>query len=144
MAQINRSALVMFSAEQMYQLVNDVAAYPQFLPGCVGSRVLDATDSQMTAAVEVSKAGIRHTFTTCNILSPHERIQMQLVDGPFRRLTGGWHFTPLDSDACKVELALEFEFSSTLVELAFGRIFRELTGAMVQAFSQRAKEVYCD
>ncbi len=143
MAQINRSALVMFSAEQMYQLVNDVAAYPQFLPGCVGSRVLDASDSQMTAAVEVAKAGIRHTFTTRNTLCPHERIQMQLVDGPFRRLTGGWHFTPLDSDACKVELALEFEFSSTLVELAFGRIFRELTGAMVQAFSQRAKEVYC-
>lgn len=142
MAQISRSALVPFSAEQMYRLVNDVDAYPQFLPGCTGSRVLDASSDQMTASVDVSKAGISKTFTTRNTLTDNQRIQMQLIDGPFRKLTGGWNFTALGDDACKVELNLEFEFTNMLVEMAFGRIFKELANSMVQAFTQRAKEVY--
>ncbi|RWR02937.1 cyclase [[Pantoea] beijingensis] len=142
MAQISRSALVPYSAEQMYQLVNDVDAYPQFLPGCTGSRVLEADERQMTASVDVSKAGISKTFVTRNTLTDNQSINMQLVDGPFRKLTGGWRFTSLSEEACKVELNLEFEFTNMLVELAFGRIFKELAGSMVQAFTQRAKEVY--
>ncbi|HBZ17355.1 type II toxin-antitoxin system RatA family toxin [Pantoea sp. NPDC088449] len=142
MAQISRSALVPYSAAQMYRLVNDVDAYPQFLPGCTGSRVLDNNGDQMTAAVDVSKAGISKTFTTRNTLISNQSILMQLVDGPFRKLTGGWHFTSLGDDACKVELNLDFEFTNMLVEMAFGRIFKELANSMVQAFSQRAKEVY--
>lgn len=142
MAQISRSALVPYSAEQMYRLVNDVDAYPEFLPGCTGSRVLDNSGDQMTAAVDVSKAGISKTFTTRNTLISNQSILMQLVDGPFRKLTGGWHFTSLGDDACKVELSLDFEFTNMLVEMAFGRIFKELANNMVQAFSQRAKEVY--
>ncbi|MGK3115189.1 type II toxin-antitoxin system RatA family toxin [Candidatus Pantoea formicae] len=142
MAQISRSALVPYSAEQMYRLVNDVDAYPEFLPGCTGSRVLDNNGNQMTAAVDVSKAGISKTFTTRNTLISNQSILMQLVDGPFRKLTGGWHFTSLGDDACKVELSLDFEFTNMLVEMAFGRIFKELANSMVQAFSQRAKEVY--
>ncbi|MNE85515.1 Ribosome association toxin RatA [compost metagenome] len=67
---------------------------------------------------------------------------MQLVDGPFRSLMGGWHFTPLSPEACKVELHLDFEFTNKLIELAFGKVFKELAGNMVQAFTQRAKEVY--
>lgn len=142
MPQINRTALVPYSAEQMYQLVNDVTSYPQFLPGCVGSRVLEFGPTQMTAAVDVSKAGIRKTFTTRNILTSNQSILMHLVDGPFKKLTGGWKFTPLSQDACKIEFHLNFEFTSKLVELLFGHIFRELTANMVQAFTNRAKEVY--
>lgn len=142
MAQINRSALVMFSAEQMYSLVNDVASYPQFLPGCVDSRVESHTEQEMVASVVVAKAGIQKAFTTRNLLSVNRVIAMQLVDGPFRHLSGTWCFTPLDEQACKVELALEFEFNSVVVEMAFGRIFKELVGSMVQAFTGRAKEVY--
>ncbi|WNN43370.1 MULTISPECIES: type II toxin-antitoxin system RatA family toxin [Winslowiella] len=142
MAQISRSALVPYSAEQMYQLVNDVDAYPEFLPGCTGSRVLESGDHQMTAAVDVSKAGISKTFVTRNTLTDNQSINMQLVDGPFRKLTGGWRFTSLSEDACKVELNLEFEFTNMLVELAFGRVFKELASSMVQAFTLRAKEVY--
>ncbi|EEP94646.1 hypothetical protein yaldo0001_24660 [Yersinia aldovae ATCC 35236] len=142
MPQISRSALVPFSVEQMYQLVNDVRSYPEFLPGCTGSRVLDATENEMTAAVDVAKAGISKTFTTRNTLTDNQSINMQLVDGPFRKLMGGWHFTPLSADACKVELHLDFEFTNKLVELAFGKVFKELAGNMVQAFTQRAKEVY--
>ncbi|MCV9878623.1 type II toxin-antitoxin system RatA family toxin [Brenneria izbisi] len=142
MPKISRSALVPFSAEQMYQLVNDVASYPAFLPGCTGSRILSSTPDEMTAAVDVAKAGISKTFTTRNTLTNNQNINMQLVDGPFRQLSGDWHFTPLSADACKVELHLDFEFTNALIELAFGKIFKELAGSMVQAFTQRAKEVY--
>ncbi|AFR02148.1 type II toxin-antitoxin system RatA family toxin [Pectobacterium brasiliense] len=142
MPKISRSALVPFSAEQMYKLVNDVASYSAFLPGCTGSRVLSSSEGEMTAAVDVSKAGISKTFTTRNTLTHNQNINMQLVDGPFRQLGGDWHFTPLSADACKVELHLEFEFTNALIELAFGKVFKELAGNMVQAFTQRAKEVY--
>ncbi|WP_116472445.1 SRPBCC family protein [Zobellella maritima] len=142
MPSITRSALVMFSAKQMYDLVNDVDAYPKFLPGCVASRVLSESENSITAALEVAKAGIRKTFTTRNRLEQDSKIHMELVDGPFKSLTGGWTFTPLDVDACKVELKLHFEFTSRLVEMAFGGIFKELTNAMVHAFSERAREVY--
>ncbi|MBJ3816750.1 type II toxin-antitoxin system RatA family toxin [Shimwellia pseudoproteus] len=142
MPQISRTALVPFSAEQMYKLVNDVPSYPQFLPGCVGSRVLHSSADEMTAAVDVSKAGISKTFTTRNILTSNQSILMQLVDGPFRSLVGGWKFTPLTSDACRIEFQLDFEFTNKLIELAFGRVFKELAISMVQAFTRRAKEVY--
>lgn len=142
MPQISRTALVPYSAEQMYQLVNDVKSYPEFLPGCVGSQVLEASATQMTAAVEVSKAGISKTFTTHNTLMNNQSILMHLVDGPFKRLMGGWKFTPLAPDACRIEFQLDFEFTSKLIELAFGRVFKDLVGSMVQAFTIRAKEVY--
>ncbi|MCG7499898.1 type II toxin-antitoxin system RatA family toxin [Vibrio sp. Of7-15] len=142
MPQVSRSALVPFSARQMFELVNDVPSYPQFLPGCTGARVLDSTLNSMTASVDVSKAGISKTFTTANELVDSQRIDMRLVDGPFKKLVGGWHFIELDSDACKVELQLDFEFTNALVEMAFGKVFKELTGNMVSAFTQRAKEVY--
>lgn len=128
MPQISRTALVPYSAEQMYQLVNDVQSYPQFLPGCVGSRVLESSPAQMTAAVDVSKAGISKTFTTRNQLT--------------RNQSGGWKFTPLSPEACRIEFQLDFEFTNKLIELAFGRIFKELASNMVQAFTVRAKEVY--
>lgn len=142
MPQINRTALVPFSAEQMYNLVNDVDSYPEFIPGCTGSRVLESGPTQMTAAVDVSKAGISKTFTTRNTLSSNQSILMHLVDGPFKKLIGGWTFTPLGQDACKIEFQLDFEFTNMLIELAFGRIFKELAASMVQAFTTRAKEVY--
>lgn len=142
MKQVSRSALVSFSADQMFHLVNDVARYPEFLPGCSGSRVIEASNDKMVASVDVSKAGISKTFTTSNELNHGESIIMNLVDGPFRTLRGGWYFTPLDEQACKVELKLEFEFSSKMIEMAFGKVFNELTGNMVNAFTKRAKQVY--
>ncbi|MBY5921837.1 SRPBCC family protein [Ferrimonas balearica] len=142
MPEINRSALVRFSATQMYALVNDVAAYPQFLPGCVGSEVHHADESEMRASVSVRKAGIAQTFTTRNSLVTDSEIAMALESGPFKELQGVWRFLPLREDACKVELSLNFEFSNALVEKAFGKVFNDLAQNMVQAFSERAKEVY--
>ncbi|UTV27207.1 SRPBCC family protein [Photobacterium atrarenae] len=142
MPQISRSALVPFSAKKMFELVNDVESYPAFLPGCSGTKILESSEQHMMAAVDVSKAGIRKTFVTRNSLTHGSKIDMQLVDGPFRTLVGGWHFIELDADACKVELKLDFEFTNGLVEAAFGKVFKELTGNMVSAFTQRAREVY--
>ncbi len=142
MPQISRTALVPFSAEQMYQLVNDVKSYPDFLPGCTGSRVLELGPTQMTAAVDVSKAGISKTFTTRNTLTSNQSILMSPVDGPFKKLIGGWKFIPLSLEACKIEFHLDFEFTNKLIEMAFGRVFKELAANMVQAFTSRAKEVY--
>ncbi|ARP39085.1 MULTISPECIES: SRPBCC family protein [Vibrio] len=142
MPKVTRSALVSFSADQMFSLVNDVARYHEFLPGCSGSRVIESSDSTMVASVDVSKAGISKTFTTSNRLADGAEILMELVDGPFKKLQGGWYFTPLDEQACKVELKLEFEFSSRMIEMAFGKVFNELTSNMVSAFTQRAKQVY--
>jgi len=142
MAKVSRSALLMYSAQEMYQLVNDVNAYPEFLPGCSETTVLLDQVNLMKASIKVSKAGISQTFVTENTLVEGQSISMKLLEGPFEHLSGGWTFTALDEQACKVSLDLEFEFSNSIVKLAFGRIFHELIGSMVKSFSNRAKTVY--
>ena len=142
MAEVSRSALLMYSADEMYRLVNNVDAYPEFLPGCAATNIIASSEEVMRVSVNVAKAGISQTFTTENTLVEGRSISMDLVEGPFNHLTGGWVFTALDEQACKVSLDLKFEFSSALVEIVFGRIFNELVGAMVKSFALRAKEVY--
>jgi len=142
MPSIQRSALVAHSAQAMFDLVNDVASYPEFLPGCADSKILQSDESQMKASLLVSKAGVKQWFTTMNALEPARRIDMQLVDGPFKKLTGGWTFSPLSEEACKIELSLDFEFSNRLTEMAFGKIFSGLATSMVNAFTERARSVY--
>jgi ribosome-associated toxin RatA of RatAB toxin-antitoxin module len=142
MPQISRSALVMFSAQQMYDLVNDVSKYPEFLPNCSGAKIHNHTAHCMSASVEISKAGMRKWFSTENTLTDGQAIEMKLLDGPFKTLAGGWRFTALDEKACKVSLELDFEFTNKLVELAFGKVFNEVANNMVKAFTQRAKQVY--
>ncbi|MCW8108191.1 type II toxin-antitoxin system RatA family toxin [Alteromonas ponticola] len=142
MPSIQRSALVAYSAEAMFELVNDVESYPQFLPGCADSKVLDADEDKMRASLLVTKAGVKQWFTTHNILHPAKRIEMTLVDGPFKQLQGGWTFSALSESACKIELNLEFEFSNKLAEMAFGKVFSSLATSMVNAFIERARRVY--
>ncbi|QDP00611.1 type II toxin-antitoxin system RatA family toxin [Thalassotalea sp. PS06] len=142
MPAINRSALVMYSAADMFKLINDIPSYPQFLPGCKDAKVLAEEGNSMTASLLVSKAGVEKWFTTKNDLVVNERVSMSLLDGPFKQLTGDWIITPLSDTACKVSLQLEYEFSSKLIELAIGKVFNTLTNNMVNAFTQRAKEVY--
>jgi ribosome-associated toxin RatA of RatAB toxin-antitoxin module len=142
MPNICRSALVAFSAESMFDLINDVDSYPKFIPGCAETKVLSQTDDSMKASLLIAKAGVRQWFTTQNTLKRGEYIQMNLVDGPFSRLSGGWTITALAVDACKIELNLDFVFSSKLAEMAFGRVFNSIAVSMVVAFTERAKDVY--
>ena len=139
---INQKSLVAYSAEQMYQLVNNYQAYPESLPGCVASQTLIQGQHQQTAELTISKAGISHKFTTRNTMIENCSIKMQLVDGPFKFLHGEWCFKPIDEQCCQISLYLEFEFSNPLIGMAFGKIFTHLTNKMIDAFKQRAKEVY--
>ncbi|MDX1795618.1 MAG: type II toxin-antitoxin system RatA family toxin [Hydrogenovibrio sp.] len=142
MKKITRTALLPYSAESVYRLVNEVDAYPEFLPWCGGSEILDASDDEMTASVTIAKAGLHHTFTTKNKLTPPESIEMSLVDGPFSHLSGIWHFKALDEQACKISFELEFEISNSLLNLALGPVFEQIASTMVQSFCDRAKQVY--
>ena len=142
MPSISRSALVMYSVEQMFLLINDVIAYPQFLPDCSNSKIISEDDNSVTASLLVSKVGLKKWFTTKNTFISNQQVQLELVDGPFNRLHGRWLLTPLSDDACKVSLELDYEFSNKMFDLAFGRVFNSLTNNMVQAFTQRAKNVY--
>ncbi|SES82388.1 type II toxin-antitoxin system RatA family toxin [Thalassotalea agarivorans] len=139
---VNRSSLVMHSAEQMFQLINDIAAYPEFVPDCHDSKVLESSDSQMTASLLVAKGGIKKWFTTKNTLVSNESVEMSLVDGPFKKLTGKWHLTKLSDEACKINLELQYEFSSKVFDLAFGKAFNHMANNMVQAFIARAKDKF--
>lgn len=142
MGNVTRSALVAYSAESMFDLINDVAQYPEFIPGCADTKVLHQDSHSMRASMLISKAGVRQWFTTHNLLERGESIQMNLVDGPFSKLTGGWTIKALSESACKIELNLDFAFSSKLVEMAFGRVFNSIAANMVVAFTERAKQVY--
>jgi ribosome-associated toxin RatA of RatAB toxin-antitoxin module len=142
MPNISRSALVMHSVEDMYYLINDVIAYPKFLPNCSDSKIVAQDGHSMTAAILVSKGGLKKWFTTQNVLISNQEVKMSLVDGPFKYLGGGWQLKALSDNACKIELTLDYEFSNKIFDLAFGRVFNNLANNMVQAFTQRAKEVY--
>ena len=139
---IERSALVGFAADEMYRLVKDVRAYPQFLKWCRASEVIEESDSHQLARLTVAVSGIEQSFTTRNRLTPGRQLAMSLAEGPFRRLSGDWLFTPLGEDGSKVTLRLSFEFSSGLLSSAFRRGFAHVADHMVGEFCQRAEVVY--
>ncbi len=139
---VKKSALVQYSPEEMFLLVDDIGAYESFLPWCKSSRVLSRSDEEVKATIELSKGGIEKSFTTSNRALKNCRIDMKLVDGPFKRLDGFWQFDPLGSEGCKVSLNLDFEFSSRILSLAVGPIFRQIADSLVDAFHARAVEVY--
>ena len=142
MEKICRSALVSFSAKQMFDLVDDISSYQSFVPYCKSSSIIERNKNEVVAKLLVAKNGIAKSFTTRNKLNPPNSIQLELVNGPFSHLSGGWRFTPLSDTACKIELDLSFEFSNKLATLAFSRIFHKLVESMVSAFTDRAEKIY--
>lgn len=142
MTVVQKSALVKFSAQQMFNLVNDIEAYPQFLPWCSGSRIIKKDDDFVEAEIVISKGGFRKAFSTRNKIDLGGKITVSLLDGPFSYLEGVWNFMPLREDASKISLDLEFEMSSKLASLAFGTVFHQICNTMVGAFTDRAKQVY--
>ena len=141
---VYKSALVPHSAKQMYDLINDVQSYPEFLPWCRSTRLISQDEAKLCGELEVARIGISQKFSTCNLLYPYERIVIQLKEGPFKQLRGEWRFSVLREDACKVELELEFEFSGKLINSAFGRVFSQIANTLVDSFCKRAKEVCSD
>lgn len=142
MAIINRSALVRYSASQMFALVDDIEAYPEFLPWCKNATVLSRDEDEVRATLELSRAGIHKSFTTCNRLQKGKMIEIRLIEGPFQHLEGFWRFETLSEEACKISLDMEFEFSSRILELTLGPIFGQITNSLVDAFCERAVNRY--
>jgi ribosome-associated toxin RatA of RatAB toxin-antitoxin module len=143
MSHIQRSALVHYSPAEMYRLVNDVADYPNFLPWCRSAKVKSESDTEMVASVEIAKGVLNKTFTTHNQLLQDHRIELQLLDGPFKKLSGFWQFDALKTaNACKVSLDLQFEFDSAMMSIAAKPVFTQIANSLVDAFCKRAVEVY--
>lgn len=142
MSIVEKSALVPFSAQMMYDIVIDVAAYPDFLPWCRSSELLSSSEDEICGMIEVSKAGVTQSFVTCNQLTPPSRMEIRLKEGPFKKLEGAWEFRELREDACKVSLCLDFHFSSGLMDRAFGVVFEKIANSLVDAFCQRAVELH--
>jgi ribosome-associated toxin RatA of RatAB toxin-antitoxin module len=139
---IRRSALVSYSAQQMFELVNNIEDYPRFLPWCRTSQVIHLSDTELEAKLEIAWKGITKSFTTRNYLHPFQHMEIKLVTGPFRHLEGRWSFIELSGDACKVGVELEFEFTGSLVDKFFQPIFNHIANSLVDAFCKRAAEVY--
>ncbi|MCH8101045.1 MAG: type II toxin-antitoxin system RatA family toxin [Proteobacteria bacterium] len=142
MRKVSRSALVPYSADQMYALVDDVAAYPSFLRWCSGATVHSRDDEHVEASLELQRGGVSKTFTTRNSLDPGKAIRIALIGGPFRYLSGGWRFEQLGQDGSKVSLQLEFEFESRMTDMLFGRYFEDICNSLVDSFTQRASSIY--
>ena len=140
--EIKRTALVLHPAMEMFRLVQDVPAYPDFLPWCLRSEVHEQTPEQQLASLVVRVGGITQTFTTRNRFVPGERLTLSLVDGPFRQLSGEWLFEPLGADGSKITLVLSFDFSSRVLSSAFRSGFTLIADRMVHEFSKRADQVY--
>lgn len=142
MTTIHKSALVPYSTEQMYELVDDVQKYPDFLPWCGAAREISRSENEVEASLDIAHSGIHKSFTTRNRLQPGQSIEMQLVEGPFKYLNGVWRFEKLGDAGSKVGLDLEFEFSNKLLGMTFGPVFSKLASSLVDAFIQRAQKVY--
>lgn len=145
MKNVNKSVLIWYSPEEMFALVTDVAKYPEFLPWCDSARVLEQDEQGMTAEVGIAFSGLRKSFVTRNQHEPGRRVQMRLVKGPFSQLDGDWRFHPVGDGsqrACKVELQLNYGFDNIALAALVGPVFDRIAGSMVDAFIQRAEQVY--
>lgn len=142
MSSIERSALLPYTARSLFELVNDVEQYPQYLAGCERAEVLERGPDHVVARLHLARHGIRFSFTTRNQLVPWERVDLSLVDGPFKRLSGQWRFETLSEDACKVTLMLQFELANRLMGMAAAKVMRSVAADLVDAMVRRANDVY--
>jgi ribosome-associated toxin RatA of RatAB toxin-antitoxin module len=139
---VERSAMVIFTAKQMFDLVNDVGRYPEFLPWCTAARVEDRSETERVASVKVARGVLRTEFTTRNTLKRNAQILMHLVDGPFRDLIGEWRFDAIGERGSRVSFRVEFEFKNRLTAAALGGAFEAVCSTIVDAFVVRAQKIY--
>ena len=142
MTTINRSALLPYRAQQLFDLVNDIEAYPRYMDGCVGAQVLRREEGLVEARLDLSKGGVSHSFATRNRMVDAEHISLELVEGPFDQFEGRWEFTPLGDLACKISLSLHFSANNAVLGAAAARLFDSVTNNLVAAVEKRAKELY--
>lgn len=139
---INRHAIVPYTTRQMFELVNSVEEYPRFLPWCHSAQILNQTQDFLEAKLDIVWSGFHKSFTTRNTLFPYERMEMRLIEGPFRHFEGIWTFQPLGIEGSKVNLDLTFEFTGSMMDKLFQPIFNHIANSLVDAFCKRAIEIY--
>ena len=139
---VEKSVLIERSAQQMFDLVEDIESYPQFLPWCSGTRIDFRDERRTVATLHINFHSVKAHFTTENAKENPAWMTMKLVDGPFRRLEGIWRFKSLTENACKVEFQLSYEFSNRLFEKIIGPVFSQIANTFVEAFVKRAQQVY--
>ena len=142
MPQISRSAILPYSADFMYHLVNDVATYPEFLPWCGAVEIHSQSDRELEASIQMRGAGVDSWFRTRNRMTAGETIDIELVDGPFEKLEGQWRFTPLGEEGSKIELVLSFEIKRGLAAAIIKPAFSRIANTMVDSFCQRAEDLH--
>ena len=142
MGVISKTEDVPFSADQMYELVNDVESYPEFLSWCRSSKIHERSPHHMKASITLVKGRIKQSFTTENTMQPGRRIDVSLVEGPFKQLTGFWEFEPEGVDSCRVSVMMQFEFRNRLLKLALEAVFNQITGTLIENFTERARQVF--
>jgi ribosome-associated toxin RatA of RatAB toxin-antitoxin module len=142
MAVVHKSVLLAYSAEQMFALVDNIEDYPSFLPWCGGTEVRNREGNKVVAMLTINYHGVKQAFSTENMNTPPTSINMVLLEGPFRHLTGTWNFKPLREDACKIEFELHYEFSSKVLEQLIGPVFNMIANSFVDSFCKRAEAVY--
>lgn len=134
--------LVAHSARQMFELVDAVETYPDFLPWCNGAHVIHRDEASTRATLDINYHGIKQSFTTENLKEPPQKMTVKLVEGPFRVLDGEWRFTALAQDACRIDFRLYYEFSNRLLETLVGPVFSYIANTMVDAFVKRAEKLH--
>jgi ribosome-associated toxin RatA of RatAB toxin-antitoxin module len=139
---IDRSALLPYPAAQLFQLVNDIEAYPAYMDGCVGAEILYREQDLVEARLDLAQGGISQSFSTRNRHQPPDIIHLELLEGPFEHFTGRWQFQQLGEAACKVSLKLEFRMNSRLLGLAASRLFETVALDLIESVTQRAQEIY--
>lgn len=139
---LKRSAVVPYTARQMFELVNNIEDYPRFLPWCGKSKILTRTDEEVVAELDISWKGMSKSFSTRNLLFPHHAMEISLVTGPMKHMKGKWEFIAVSEAACKVKLDLEFEFAGGFFDMLFQPVFQSIANSLVDAFCKRAVDLY--
>ncbi len=142
MPDINKTKIVPYTPEQMYELVNDVESYSKFVPFCNESRLISCARDEVHAKLSFARGGLHKSFETLNRLQPHKMIEIRLINGPFKQLEGFWRFEQENAQHSRVSLDLEFEFSSRLIAMMFGPFFHQVASLLVDAFCKRADTIY--
>ena len=140
---VHRSAHVPYTARQVFDLVDDIEHYPEFLPWCTAAQVKERQSDYTIASLTLEKKGLRKRFTTKNTVEVGRKLEMHLVEGPFKHLYGVWTFEPTDN-GCQVTVSLEFDFASRIIAMLLGPIFNHAANNLLEAFVARAHALYGD
>ena len=142
MTEISKTTVVPYTPEEMYVLVNDIESYPAFLPWCSAAKILTQQDESLTATLSLALGKIKQSFTTENTMQDGSRIEIQLIEGPFKHLSGYWKFNPEDEQSCHIQLHMDFEFKNKIIKHTLGKAFYKVMDSLVESFAQRAQQVY--